>query len=92
MTPSQALVEGIPALGPGDTRKITWGQYGGLMKALGNGPIILTYEYKHGKRKISERTAVLECRSFTGTDAVDSEAVRVIKEMKRIADAVEKLG
>jgi len=84
------LIDGIPALGPGDSRKITWGQYGGLMKALGTEKLIISYEYKHGRRKMRTRMAVLECRSFTGTDAVDSEAVRVIKELKRMADALEK--
>lgn len=86
------LIEGIPALGPGDSRKITWGQYGGLMNALGNEPVILTYEYKDGRRKMPSRTAILECRSFTNTDAVDSEALRVITELKRVASAVEKLA
>lgn len=84
------LIDGIPSLGPGDSRKITWGQYGGLIKALGNEELSISYEYKDGARKMPIRTAILECRSFTGTDAVDSEALRVIKQLKRIADALEK--
>ena len=86
------LVEGIPAPGPGDSRKIVWGQYGGLMRALGNEKIVLSYEYKDGTRDMPSRRAILGCSSFTGTDAVDSEAVRVIKELKHIATAVESLG
>lgn len=86
------LVEGIPALGPGDSRKIAWGQYGGLTKALGGESIVLTYEYKDGGQQARSRTAILECRSFTGTDAVDSEGVRMIKELKKIASAAEKIA
>lgn len=89
---SGPLIEGIPALGPGDSRKIAWGQYGGLMKALQNEKLTISYEYKDGRRKMSTRMAVLECASFTGTDAVDSEAVRVIKQLKRMADAIEKIA
>jgi hypothetical protein len=43
------LIEGIPSLGPGDSRKIVWGQYYGLKKALGDEQLIVTCEYKHGK-------------------------------------------
>jgi hypothetical protein len=84
------LIKGIPALGPGDTRKITWGQYGGLMKALEGEPLILTFKYKDDKRRMPSRSVVLECASFANTDAVDSETVRMIKELKRIADTLEK--
>ncbi|WP_445174955.1 hypothetical protein, partial [Microcoleus sp.] len=84
------LIDGIPSLGPGDSRKITWGQYGGLIKAIGNEELSISYRYKDGARKMPIRSAILECRSFTGTDAVDSEALRVVKELKRIANALEK--
>jgi hypothetical protein len=36
-------------------------------------------------------TAVLEVNSFSGTDAVGSEAARTIKELERIAKALEKI-
>lgn len=86
------LIDGVPALGPGDSRKIAWGQYGGLTKALSGGSISLNYEYKDDNGKLKSQMAILECRSFTGTDAVDSEAVRTIKQLKRIASAVEKIA
>ena len=82
------LIEGIPALGPGDSRRVTWGQYGGLMKAVGETPITLKYSYRYGRRMISGM-AVLECHSFTVTDAVDSVDLRIINELKRIADGIE---
>jgi hypothetical protein len=85
------LIDGIPSLGPGDSRKITWGQYGGLMNALGDEKLIIAYKYKNGRRKMPDGTAILECKSFTGTDAVDSEAVRVIKQLTRIADALTEV-
>jgi hypothetical protein len=84
------LIKGIPALGPGDSRKISWGQYGGLTKALGNEPLLITFQYKDDTRQMPPRSVVLECASFAYTDAVDSETVRIIKELKRIADALEK--
>jgi hypothetical protein len=75
------LIKGIPALGPGDSRKISWGQYGGLMKALGNESLLLTFQYKDGSRQMPSRSVELECASFAHTDAVDSETVRMIKEL-----------
>ncbi|MHB8087094.1 MAG: hypothetical protein ACYDH2_02480 [Anaerolineaceae bacterium] len=84
------LIKGIPALGPGDSRKISWGQYGGLMKALGDEPLIITFKYKDGTRQMPIRSVELECASFTNTDAIDSETVRIIKELKRIADLIER--
>jgi hypothetical protein len=84
------LIKGIGALGPGDSRKISWGQYWGLTKALGDEPLILSYQYKDGNRKMQSRSVELECASFAETDAVDSEAIRIVKELKRIADTLEK--
>ncbi len=72
------LIHGIGALGPGDSRKITWGQYGGLMKALGNQEIVLTYGYTDGRRAMPGSTAVLEYRSFTDVDAVNSETAAIV--------------
>jgi hypothetical protein len=86
------LIHGIPSLGPGDSRKISWGQYYGLKKALGDRPITVTCEYKHGKRQMPSVTAVLEIGSFTGTDALESEGARTIKELTRIADALKEIA
>ena len=35
------LIAGIPALGPGTERRVHWGQYAGLKKALGDEPSTL---------------------------------------------------
>lgn len=87
---SGPLIDGIPPLGPGDSRKIAWGQFGGLTKALGNDVITVEYSYEFGKGQAKKDQAVIECRSFADTDAVDSEALRIIKQLKRIASALEK--
>jgi len=86
------LIEGIPSLGPGDSRKIAWGQYGGLRKAIGDEVITVTCKYRHGTRAMPPVTCKLDVRSFKGTDAVGSEGARVIKELKRLADAAETIA
>src|SRR5207249_12291461 len=40
------LVTGIPALGPGEMRRITWGQFGGLKRALGDEVITATVRFR----------------------------------------------
>ncbi len=84
------LINGIAALGPGDSRKLSWGQYKGLKQALRDKPIIITCTYKHGNRNMAPVVTELEIASFALTDAVGSEGTRIIKELKRIANAAEK--
>jgi hypothetical protein len=84
------LIEGIPALGPGDSRKITWGQYGGLHKALGDEIITVKCEYRHGQRHMPRATFQLDVRSFKATDAIESEGARIIGQLERIAAALER--
>lgn len=86
------LINGVRSLGPGDSRKIAWGQYHGLKNALGDEPLVVTYEYKHDQRRMHPVTAVLDVNSFAETDAVGSEAERTIKQLKRIADALEEIA
>jgi hypothetical protein len=78
------LVEGIPALGPGDSREITWGQYGGLTKSLGSDAITLNYSYCAGRRKFSGTTK-LDASSYKGTDASEGPAESVARSMKDLA-------
>ena len=80
------LIEGIPALGPGDSREITWGQFGGLSKAIGDIPLILDYKYNSGNKQISGR-AKLEVRSYLGTDASEKPTVTIAKSLKELADS-----
>ena len=87
------LVDGILALGPGDTRKISWGRYRGLKEALGDDDVVeLVCRYK-GRRRRAYRTVFrLDVRSFAATDAVPSEGARVVTELERIAKAAETVA
>ena len=84
------MIDGIAALGPGDSRRLSWGQYKGLKKALGDEPIIITCTYKDARRNMAPVVTKLEVASFALTDAVGSEGTRLIKELERIAKAAEK--
>jgi hypothetical protein len=80
------LMSGIPSLGPGDIRIITWGQYGGLSVALGTKPIQLTYTYRHGTRKFTGE-AQLEVDSYVNTDASERPLLVATKALKDIASS-----
>ena len=81
----------IPSLGPGDSRVITWGQYGGLSAAIGPTPIALEYTYKHGRRTLSGSTA-LEVTSFANTDASARPAVASARALKEISTALQQIA
>jgi hypothetical protein len=85
------LIEGIPALGPGDSREITWGQYGGLSKALGDEPIVLDYTYRSRKRLI-KGCAKLEVRSYLGTDASEKPIMTIVKNLKELSESVSHIA
>jgi hypothetical protein len=74
---SGPLINGIPSFSPGEKRIITWGQYAGLKKGLGDEAINITSTYYsrpplrffHQKHKA---TSSIDMRSFEGTDASDA--------------------
>lgn len=80
------LVEGIPVLGPGDCREITWGQFGGLWKALGDEPITINYTYRSGKRLIKGQSK-LEVKSYLGTNSAEKPPETIARSLKKIADS-----
>ena len=85
------LLDGIPALAPGEERRITWGQYGGLTKALGKKCVTVTSTFRSGNQKLAPVESVLEIRSFVITDAVDTDGARqCAKELKRIANKFQR--
>lgn len=90
MTQGPFLV-GIPSLGPGDSRVITWGQYGGLAAAIGPTPIELEYTYKHGRRTLFGSTT-LEVTSFANTDASTGPAVASARALREIAASVKQIA
>lgn len=85
------LVEGIPVLGPGDSRDITWGQFAGLMKAVGNEPIEIRYYYRHGHRHL-RGSSKLEVLSFTGTDASENPEAVIAENVKKLAKSAETIA
>lgn len=89
IAPAQAMltgpiVTGIPALGPGDSRVINWGQWAGLNTALGGRAIEIEFSYEARNRKVRDRT-LLEVESYAYTDASDSPAVASVKHLGQIA-------
>lgn len=88
---SGPLIDGITALGPGDKREMVWGQYGGLMKAIGEKGIQVKCRFKFGKEEMDPVYCTLDIKSFTGHDLVDHDgARRSAKHMERIADVMER--
>ena len=85
------LVTGIPFLPPGSKRVITWGQFGGLYRILGDNAVIITSSYKSRHfgipRKIeNKQSSLLEIFSFEGTNASSKNYEA------QIADAVNELS
>lgn len=85
------LITGIPSLGPGDYRDISWGQFGGLAKALNGKPIVLDYSYRFGSRKLIGQTR-LEVDSYRGTNGAGSVASAVAHHLETIAKAISALA
>ena len=85
------LINGIPILGPDDRRDITWGQFGGLMRALGSEPINLAFTYKHGRRTLRGESR-LEVASYSGTDASRNPPLLVVEHLEEIAKAVKTIA
>ncbi len=91
MMESGPLIDGITALGPGDKREMVWGQYGGLMKAIGEKGIQVKCRFKFGKEEMDPVFCTLDIKSFTGHDLVDHDgARRSAKHIERIADVMER--
>lgn len=96
------LVRGIPFLPPGGSRILTWGQYEGLVKALGEGTVLVTAEYKSHRFVIPgesrhKTTCPLEIVSFEATDISDTNydkqiAANVEKLTKAVEGAAEKMS
>jgi hypothetical protein len=85
------LINGIPLLGPGDTRDTTWGQFHGLTKALGETPIDISFRYKHGRRTLTGSSR-LEVASFSETDASTNPYVQSSRSLESIAKSLNALA
>jgi hypothetical protein len=87
---SGPLIDGIPVLGPGDSRDITWGQFGGLLRAVGDQPIEVDFTYRHGSRKLRGYSR-LEVGSYRDTDASENPPAAVAKSLDKLAKAADVL-
>ena len=89
------LITGIPALGPGAKRIITWGQYGGLYKALGDSTVDIVVRFT-GRSLLFfptkyEVVCPLDIKSFEYTD--DSPSIgnkQIADQLKRIVEVLER--
>lgn len=82
---SGPLISGIPALGPGETRVIDWGQYGGLKKALGNDKIIVSCIFYKNKKKLTPMICPVDIHSYSHTVANPTP-------ISKIADSLDELS
>ena len=85
------IVNGIPCLGPGSKRIITWGQYGGLLRGIGDGVLDIEATYYSRpslafKKRKHYALSRLDIKSFENTDVSDHNWD------KKIANELEKIG
>jgi len=91
------LIHGIPSFGAGEKRIITWGQYGGLKKGLGDEVLDVTAIYfskpplRIGRQK-HKTTSRIDLRSFEGTDASERNwEKKIAEQLEKIANALSQL-
>ncbi len=83
------LIDGIPTLAPGETRRIDWGQICGLTKNLDKA-IEAICSFTDGKVDMPPTRAVLEVDSYLMTVAIESELARIDHKLEKIARVVER--
>ena len=88
---SNRCVKGIRALGPGESRKIDWGQFGGLKAATGDSKIVAKCLFKKNGREMPPIICPLDVDSFSGTVAAESPASKTAKEIEEISKTLERL-
>ena len=86
------LIDGIPALGPGEQRRIDWGQYGGLTKTLGGEPITVTCKFKKDGKAMPTMRCKLDVKSFEGTTAAERPCAKAAKELEKISKDLHHLA
>lgn len=90
------LITGIPELGPGSKRVITWGQYHGLFKALGMDVLTITARYSANRVFLNkpnfQSEFTLDVKSYEGTDASYQNWDKIIAEsLVKIATSIESI-
>ena len=89
---SGPFIDGIPALGPGETRRIDWGQYGGLLKNFGTEPAIVTCKFKKNGKPMPPMEFKIDIKSFEGTVAARSSEAIVAKELESISKDLHNIA
>lgn len=84
------LVDGIPLLGPGGRRVLTWGSFIGLRETFGDAPIRVSATYESRRRfpwDPTEHTSnsVLEFHSFLATDASEPPELKGVKALEALS-------
>ncbi len=87
------LITGIPALAPGGMRRITWGQFGGLTKALGADTITVTTKFWGSRdRDLPPVVSELDVRSFARTDISERDPIlRLFREVKKLRETLKSI-
>jgi hypothetical protein len=89
------LIDGIPAFSAGEKRIITWGQFHGLKKGLGDDVLEITATYKsypilRFTSKKHKTTSHVDIKSFKWTDASDQNwDKKVVEQLEKIAKFLE---
>ncbi len=87
------LISGIPALIPGEDRRIDWGQYGGLVKALGDKEITIEVTYYTDDSRKLTTTSIVEVKSFLGTNASKYDPYEgIVAQLKLINSTLSNLA
>lgn len=82
------FILGIPALGPGEERKVDWGQYGGLLKNIGEQQITATSYFKKNGKKMKPIISYLDVKSFEGTNASETPVAKVAKHIEELSKEI----
>lgn len=94
---SGPIVNGIPFLAPGQRLLITWGQYGGLLKYLGNDPIrIEACCYRSLSKNIFSKklrsNSTLDIRMFETSESTEhGYGPNLVKELKVLNSTLKTL-
>ena len=92
------IIIGIPYMAPDQSLVLTWGQYGGLIKFIGDRPISIKAKYKRNRSirpfsKNLESDCQLDIQCFEKTDSSDHNwGPKVVKELDKANKELAKIN
>ncbi|HBF98833.1 MAG TPA: hypothetical protein DDW95_09810, partial [Alphaproteobacteria bacterium] len=86
------LIDGIPALGPGESREIDWGQYHGLIAAIGEQEITAICRFKKGSKEMPPVECPLDVKSFLHTSSASTTAENSARALDKIANDINQFA